>query len=197
MEQLLQQTIGILMGTNCAPILAELLLHAYETDFLQGLLKNKDRKLAQNFNSSFRYIDDDLSLNNSRFGDYLHLIYQNKLEVKDTTDTHKSASYLDLHFEIDNGGRLQIKLYDKRDDFTFPIVNFPFTSSNIPASQANVVYISQFQLIRYSRACDKYSDFQDRAQLLTQKLLKQGYFAPKLKSSLQKFYGRHHDFVDR
>ena len=44
----------------------------------------------------------------------------NELEVKDTTDTQKSASYLDLHLEIDNGGN-----YDKRDDFTFPIINFP------------------------------------------------------------------------
>jgi hypothetical protein len=41
-----QQTTGISMGTNCAPLLAELFLHAYEADFLQGFLKNKDRKLT-------------------------------------------------------------------------------------------------------------------------------------------------------
>ena len=82
-----QQTVGISMGTNCTPLLADLFLDAYEADFLQGLLKHKDRKLAQNFNSSFRYIDDVLSVSNSRFGDYLHRIYQNELEVKDTTDT--------------------------------------------------------------------------------------------------------------
>ena len=57
------------------------------------------------------------------------------------------------------------------------------------------VYISQ--LIRYLRACAKYSDFLDRPQLLTQKLLKQGYVAPRLKSSLQTLYGRHHNLVDR
>jgi len=81
---------------NCAPLL---------DDFLQGLLKNKDRKLAQTFKSSFRYINDVLSLNNYRFGDYLHLtrIYPNE----DTTVTQKSASYLDLHHEIDNDGRLK------------------------------------------------------------------------------------------
>jgi hypothetical protein len=60
--------------------------------FLQALLQNKNRKSGQTFNSSFRYIDDVLSLNNSRFGNYLHLIYPNKLEVKDTADTQKSAS---------------------------------------------------------------------------------------------------------
>ena len=66
---------------------------------------------------------------------------------------------------------------------------------NIPEAPAYGVYISQ--LIRYSRACDIYEDFIGRARLLTQKLLNQGYVAPKLKSSLLKFYGRHHDLVDR
>ena len=68
----------------------------------------------------------------------------------------KSASYFNLHLEIDNGGRLKTKIYD----FTFPIINFPFISSNIPASPAYEIYISQ--LIRHSRDCGKYSDFLDR-----------------------------------
>ena len=118
----------------------------------------------------------------------------NELEIKETTDTSFSASYLDLYLYIDNG-RLKSKLYDKRDDFDFPIVNFPFLSSNIPTSPAYGVYISQ--LIRYSRACDLYSDFLNRAKLLSQKLLSQGYVQPLLISSLQKFYGRHHDLIDR
>ena len=53
--------------------------------------------------------------------------------------------------------RLQVKLYDKRDDFNFNIVNFPFLSSNIPQSPAYGVYVSQ--LIRYARASSAYSDF--------------------------------------
>ena len=57
------------------------------------VVKNKNGKLAHTFNSSFRYIDDVLSLNNSRFSDYLHCIYPNELKVKDTTDTPKSTSY--------------------------------------------------------------------------------------------------------
>jgi hypothetical protein len=84
---------------------------------------------------------------------------------------------------------------DKCDYFTFPIVNFPFISNNIPASPAYGVYISQ--LIRYFRACGKYNEFLDRAQLVTQKLLKQVYAALKLKSLLQKCYGRDHNLVDR
>jgi len=81
--------------------------------------------------------------------------------------SYVSASYLNLQLEITNGGRLKTKLYDNRDDFTFPIVNFHFISNNIPASPANGVYISQ--LIRYSRACAQYSDFLDTTQLLISK----------------------------
>ena len=55
-----QQTFGILMGTNCAQLLVDLLLHVYGSDFLQGLLKNKDKKLAHTFNAKFRYIEDVL-----------------------------------------------------------------------------------------------------------------------------------------
>ena len=87
---------------------------------------------------------------------------------------------------------MKAKHHDTRDDFTFPIVNFPFTSSNI---SVHGVYISQ--LIRYSRACVQYSDFLDRAQPLTLKLLKQDYVISRLKSSLQKFYGCRHELVDR
>ena len=192
--RMFQQTVGIPMGTNCAPLLADLFLYSFEAEFLDGL-KKKDKHLARSFNFSFRYIDDVLSLNNARFGDYLHLIYPKELEIKDTTDTPTSASYLDLHLEIDSRGKLKTKLFDKRDSFNFPIVNFPFLSSNIPAAPAYGVYISQ--LIRFSRACDGYSDFLDRVRLLTGRLLNQGFSDSRLKLSLQKFYGRYHELVDR
>ena len=64
-------------------------------------------------------IADILPLNNSEFGDFVYLI---ELEIKYVTDTGRPASYIDLHSEDE----LRTKLYDKRDDFNFPIVNFPF-----------------------------------------------------------------------
>jgi len=92
-------------------------------------------------------MDDVVSLNNSRFGDFVDRIYPIELEIKDTTDADKAASYLDLHLGIDSEMLLRTKLYDKRDDSNFHIVNFPFICSNIPAAPAYGVYISQ--LIRY------------------------------------------------
>ena len=86
-----------------------------------SISKKNEKKLALSFNFTFRYIDDVLLLNNSRLGDFVDRIYPIELEIKDTTDTDRSASYLDLHLEIDNEGRLRTKLYDKRDDFNFPL----------------------------------------------------------------------------
>ena len=183
------------MGTNCAPLLADVFLYSHEADFIQGLLKKNEQKLARSFNFTFRYIDDVLSLNNSRFGDFVDRINPIELQIKYTTYIDRSASYLDLYLEINSEGRLRTKLYDKRDDFNFRIVNFPFICSNIPASPAYGVYISR--LIRYSITCGSYQDFLDRGLLLTRKLLNQGFILVKLKSSLRKFYGRHHDLVDR
>ena len=70
----------------------------------------------------FSYIDDALSPNNTKFDNYFGRIYHIELDIKDTTDTVQSASYLDLHLEIDNEGPLKTKLYDKRDNFSFQIV---------------------------------------------------------------------------
>ena len=81
-------------------------------------------------------------------------------EVKETTDTASSASFLDLYLEFDDSGQLSTKIYDKRDDFNFKIINFPNMCSNIPVSPAYGVYISQ--LIRYARASSNYSDFLKR-----------------------------------
>ena len=63
-------------------------------------------------------------------------MYPAELEVKDTTESNTSASYLDLLLSIESDGQLRTSLYDKRDDFNFHITNFPFLSSNIPSSPA-------------------------------------------------------------
>jgi hypothetical protein len=74
-ERVFQQTVDIPMGTNCAPLLADLFLYSYEADFIQELLRKNEKKLARSFNFTFRYIDDVLSLHNSRFGDFVDRIY--------------------------------------------------------------------------------------------------------------------------
>ena len=134
-----------------------------------------------------------MSLKNTEFAEHFKFIYPRELEIKETTETAASSSFLDCYLYIDNG-KLATRLYDKRDDFNFPVVNFPLLSSNIPSAPAYGVYVSQ--LIRYARACLNYQDFMERGKVLTTKLLSQGYQKTKLVTTLKKFYGRHHDLVN-
>ena len=98
-----------------------------------------------------------------------------------------SAIY-DLFLEV-RQNKLHTKLYDKRDDFNFEIINFPYITSNIPSGPAYGVYISQ--LLRYCRACDSYEDFHVRHSLLVLKLVRQGFSQSRLVRSFKKFYGRY------
>jgi hypothetical protein len=66
------------------------------------LRKKKENKWCPSFNFTFRYIDDILSLTNSTFGDFVDPIYPNELEIKDTTNTVRSASYLDIDLDIES-----------------------------------------------------------------------------------------------
>ena len=88
-----QQTVGISMGTNCAPLLADVFLYSYEADFIQSLLSAGKKHLAPRFNLIYRYIDDVLSINNQEFEHYLDQMYPAELEIKDTTESTTSSSY--------------------------------------------------------------------------------------------------------
>jgi hypothetical protein len=85
------------------------------------------------------------------------------------------------------------QLYDKRDDFSFTIANFPYICSNIPLSPAYGVYISK--LIRYATACSTYDQSLSRSILLTDKLMLQGFLQSRLMSAFRKFYGRYNDLI--
>ena len=171
--------------------MCDLFFYSYESEFFQKLVKDKKIHEARAFNFTYRYIDDVLSINNSRFAEFLPLIYPPELEVKVITDTASSASFLDIYLEFDDSGQLRIKIYDKRDDFKFKIINM---CSNIPASPAYGVYISQ--LIRYARASSNYSDFLKRHLHLRNRLLDQGYQKIRLIRSLKKFISRYQDLVE-
>ena len=162
--------------------------------------------MKQNFNSlcsqpegnswhlgSISHTSMVFSINNKEFENHLGQMYPVELEIKDTTESNTSASYLDLLLSIGREGQLHTSIYDERDDFNFYITYFPFPGSNIPASPAYGVFISQ--LIRYARACSSYGCFILRATRLSNKILEQGYIKECLKSSLMKFYGRYGDLI--
>ena len=83
--QLFRQMVAIPMGTNCAPLLADLFLYSYENEFLDKLIKEGKRKLARKFNLSYRYTDDLISFNNKRFKKFISDIYPKELTISETT----------------------------------------------------------------------------------------------------------------
>ena len=75
------------MGVNCSSLLADLFLYSYEAVFEQSLLKAGKKHLAQQFNFTYRYIGNVLSLKITKFAEYLEFIYPRELEIKETTET--------------------------------------------------------------------------------------------------------------
>ena len=107
-----------------------------------------------------------------------------------TSDTE--APFLDLHLSISNGF-VSSKIYDKRDDFDFDIVNFPFLDGDVPRSTFYGVTISQ--LIRFARVCIHVADFNAGNKSLTAKLFQQDYRYHKLRKTFSKFYRRRYELV--
>ena len=99
-------------------------------------------------------------------------IYPSELQLNKNSVSGTEASFLDLHLSISDGF-VKTKIYDKRDDIDFDIVNFPFLDGDVPRSTSYFVYISQ--LIRFARVSSDVDDFNVRNKVLTAKLLKQGY----------------------
>jgi hypothetical protein len=128
-----------------------------------------------------------LFINNNQFQLHVDSIYSNELEIKDTTDSSTSASYLDVLLKLDTNSKITTQLYDKQDDFNFSIVNFPYLCN------AYGVYISQ--LIWYARACSIYDQFSVRSNLLTDKLMSKVFQLFLLQGALCKFYGRYNDLI--
>ena len=143
--QLFQQMVGIPMGTNCAPLLADLFLYSYENKFLDKLIKEGKRKLARKFNLSDRYIDDFISFSNKRFKEFISDIYPKEFTISKTTESTLVTSYLDPLCSRDKSNNITTRLYDKRDAFGFHIVNVPFMSSKTPAYVS--MHLSSFAML--------------------------------------------------
>ena len=193
-DKLYRQVVGIPMGTNCAPLVADLFLFCYERDFMMSLSDDKQADVIDAFNTTSRYLDDILNINNVYFDNMVSQIYPSELQLNKANASDTEARFLDLHLSISND-IVSTKIYDKRDDFDFEIVNFPFFDGDVPRSTSYGVYISQ--LIRFARASSLVADFNTRNKLLTQKLLKQGYQYHKLRKTFSKFYRRYYDLISK
>ena len=161
---LYRQGVGIPMCTNCAPLVADLFLFCYERDFMMSLSDDKQVDIIDAFKTTSGYFDYILNVDNVYFDNMVSQIYPSEFQLNKANTSDTEAPFLDLHLSISND-IVSTKIYDKRDDFGFEIVNFPFLDGDVPRSTSYEVYISQ--LIRFARASSHFADFNTRNKLLT------------------------------
>ena len=156
---------------------------------MMSLSADKDAEIIEAFNSTSRYLDDLFNIDNTYFDGMVKQIYTSELQLNKANSSDTEAPFLDLHLTISS------KLYNKRDDFDFDIVNFPFLDGDIPRATSYGIYISQ--LIRFARVSSRVADFNTRNQILTAEFLKQGYRYHKLRKTYSTFYRRHYDLISK
>ena len=161
---------------------------------MMSLSDDKQADVIDAFNITFRYLDDIFNINNVYFDNMVSQIYPSELQLNKANTSDTKATFLDLHLSISND-IVSTKIYDKRDDFDFEIVNFPILGGDVPHSTCYGVHISQ--LIRFARASSYVAHINTRNKLLTQKLLKQGYMYHKLRKTFSKFYKRYYDLISK
>ena len=120
----------------------DLFLFCYERDFMLSLSDNNQTDIIEAFNSTSRYLDDLLNIDNPYFEQMVGQIYPTELQLNKANSSDTEAPFLDLNLSITNG-IVSSKIYDKRDVLTFEIVNFPFLDGDVPRSPSYGVYISQ------------------------------------------------------
>ena len=149
-ENVLRQTKGIPMGGNSSSQFADLSLAKSEFNYMKTLLSNKKLNLAKLLSSNCRYVDDLSIFNYLNFDNLISEIYPSDLAMERSGDNNKSINYLDIKINIGDSS-LTTELYNKVDEFDFPVVMYTFPNSNIPVDIGYNVFYSQ--LLRYSNIC--------------------------------------------
>ena len=137
---------------------------------MKSLSRENQADIIEAFNSTSRYLDDLLNIDNIYFDQMVDRIYPTELQLNRANSSE--TPFLDLNLCISNG-TVSTKIFDKRDDFDFDIVSFPFLDGDVPRRTSYGVYISQ--LIRFARASSNLNDLKYRNKSLTAKLLRQVY----------------------
>lgn len=198
-----RQTVGIPMGTDCGPLLANLYLFTCEFQYLRKLWISdeksrekikEDRKIALLFTHSFRYIDDLIMFNGGEIMKNVCKIIYPHLDLEKMNPHNHLADFLDLKLSVKNG-YLTKKPYDKRDAFPFKVVCFSDLRSNIHFSNSHGVLVSQ--LIRFSRNCDLWVDFCFKSKALISRLVRQGFSKRLLKRGVKTFFQRYRSSIMR
>ena len=183
-----KQILGIPMGGNASPFIADLYLSWCEYCYVTKLTKT-DYNLARRLSYNCRYLDDICTVNLKDFDTISKDIYDNTLILEGSTCSYKRDNFLDLYIRVIDG-KFVTGIYHKVDDFNFEVISYPFPDSNIHSSLGYSTFYSQ--LIRFHRLCNNNkSDFLFRAKLICQKLINRGYKFNLLRKSFMRFTNKY------
>ena len=189
-DSLYRQTVGIPMGTNCAPVLANLFLYHYESAYVSRLLADHGPSVARSFRTCFRLIDDVLAVGVPRLHSALSQpaedggLYPRALALEQTSDSTLEAEFIGIHVE-QKGSRFHLSVYDKRKSFPFKVRRYPLMASLIPRTIPYGVFVGL--LHRGYRICSAAVDFLSYAVEVALILRGNGCAANKLKRAFKAF----------
>ena len=168
-----RQVIGIPMGTNVAPYLANIFLHVSEYLYIKKLIDEGDTETAILLSNTYRYQDDCISMNNKDvFAKHWAKIYPPELRLECTNISKCVVTFLDIRISIFRG-KFTYQSYDKRNDFSFKICNYPKLKGNVPTAPSYGVFMSQ--LVRFCEINYEHSAFLKDIKGLVTKFCNQGF----------------------
>lgn len=185
-----RQTHGIPMGTNCAPTLANLFLYYYESKYVSNLVDDGKVDEARTFHTTFRLIDDVLSLDNPHLNQAIEEpyelggLYPRALTLEKTSKNNHTVEFVGMNIKT-RGRRLCLSVYDKRKDFPFKVRRYPRMNSLIPKT---IPYgVLQGQLYRGYRICTDADSFVSHAIDVASALRENGCCFKRLKRIFKSF----------
>lgn len=184
-----KQEVGLPMGTNPAPSLADLDCYTKESKKMDRLMQS-NIAAARNFLGTFRLIDDVLSCDNPHFTQHVLLdnrkdgledipdpIYPPFLRLSQTNEEDTSATYLGMDITSAQTG-FHVKVSDAQKRLPFPKINYPSLKGNFPRVLGYGVFVGQ--LHRFASICTDYKDFLHSCNHLARQLLRKGYVKSRL-----------------
>jgi hypothetical protein len=201
-----QQVVGIPMGTNPGPVLANMYLYGYESAYIDRnfldvrpeeseIVRMNRLESGRAFHMTFRYIDDTLSFDNPLWveGTAKPLqdggVYPEWLTFNDTSLVRShftSANFLGINISISGKGQIACDVHDKRKDFPFPVQRYPDMSSFIPKTMVYSVFLTL--LDRFYKICSRPSSFLYHVLELSKTMMGKGCVLNKLIGLFVRFF---------
>ena len=192
--KLCRQIVGVPMGASCAPLVAGLFLFCCERDFMTSLSGVGRAEVVGAFGSASGCLGDLLGVGSPCFEGMFGRVCPPGLWLSRATASDTEAPFLGLRLSV-SGGFVSSGVYDKRDDFGFGVVDFPFLDGGVPRSASCGVCVSQ--LVRFARVSGGVVDFNARNGGLTARLLQRGCRCRGLRGTFSGFYRRRCGLVSK